>query len=100
MKTLIVILALLSSAAFAAPFDKGDAKAGKAIVDKQCSGCHAARFNGDANRIYTRPDHRIKSASSLAQQITTCNANLGNALFPEDELNIGAYLNSAFYKFK
>jgi len=100
MKTLIAILALLSTSAFAAPFDKGDAKAGKAIHDKQCTVCHAARFNGDPNKIYTRADHHIKSASGLAQQITACNANLGNNLFPEDEQNLGAYLNSAFYKFK
>jgi len=100
MKTLIALLALCATSAFAAPFDKGDAKAGKALLDKQCSACHAARFNGDANKIYTRANRRVKSAASLAQMITTCNANLGNTLFPEDELNIGAYLNGAFYKFK
>jgi cytochrome c5 len=100
MKTLIAILALLSASAFAAPFDKGDAKAGKALLDRQCSGCHAARFDGDPYKIFTRADRRVKSASGLAQMITNCNANLGNSLFPEDELNLGAYLNSAFYKFK
>ena len=100
MKTLIAILALLSAPAFAAPFDKGDAKAGKALHDKQCNACHTARFDGDAGKIYTRADRRVKNASSLAQMITTCNANLGNSLFPEDELNLGAHLNSAFYKFK
>ena len=100
MKTLIAILALLSAPALATPFDKGDAKAGKAIVDQQCTACHASMFNGDASKIFTRADHRIKSASGLAQQITACNANLGNKLLPEDELNIGAYLNHSFYKFK
>lgn len=100
MKNLIAVLALFSASAFAAPFDKGDAKAGKVTHDKQCAGCHAARFNGDAGKIYTRADHRVKSPASLAQMITTCNANLGNNLFPEDELNLGAHLNGAFYKFK
>ena len=100
MKTLIAILALLSSTAFATPFDKGDAKAGKALLAQQCDGCHAARFDGNPDKIYTRSNHRVKSASGLAQQITTCNANLGNKLFPEDELNLGAYLNHTFYKFK
>jgi cytochrome c5 len=100
MKTLIAILTLLSAPAYAASFDKGDAKAGKAILETQCNACHAARFNGNANKIYTRADRRVKSASGLAQMITTCNANLGNNLFPEDEQNLGAYLNSAFYKFK
>jgi cytochrome c5 len=100
MKTLFALFALVSVSAFAAPFDKGDAKAGKALHDQQCSACHAARFQGDAGKIYTRADRRVKNASGLAQMITACNANLGNNLFPEDELNLGAHLNATFYKFK
>jgi hypothetical protein len=42
----------------------------------------------------------VKNASGLAQQITTCNAMLGNNLFPEDELHLAAYLNGQYYKFK
>ena len=100
-KTLFAAAAcLLSTPAFAAPFAGGDAKAGKAIHDKQCVSCHAARFGGDGSKIYTRADRGMKNAGQLAQQITTCNANLGNNLFPEDEKNIGAYLNQQFYKFK
>jgi mono/diheme cytochrome c family protein len=100
MKTTLLILALAATPAFAAPFAKGDVKAGKALVKAQCSGCHISRFGGDGSKIYTRPDHRIRSASALAQQITTCNASLGNNLFPEDELNIAAFLNQTYYKFK
>ncbi len=91
---------LLSAPALAAPFAGGSASAGKAIHDKQCVACHAARFGGDGSKIYTRTERRIKDAGQLAQQITTCNANLGNTLFPEDERNIGAYLNQQFYRFK
>ncbi len=100
MKYLVLILTLAATPVLANPFAKGDVKAGKAIVDAQCTSCHVSRFGGDGSAIYTRPDHRIKSASALAQQITGCNANLGNNLFPEDELNIGAYLNQTYYKFK
>ncbi|MDO9224799.1 MAG: cytochrome c [Pseudomonadota bacterium] len=100
MKTLFALLAMISISASAAPFDKGDAKAGKALHDKQCNACHAARFSGDANKIYTRADRRVKNTSGLAQMITACNANLGNNLFPEDELNLAAHLNTTFYKFK
>lgn len=100
MKHALLILTLIASPAFATPFAKGDAKAGKEIVETQCTSCHAARFGGDGGKIYTRADHKMKNASQLAQQITTCNANLGNNLFPEDELNIGAYLNQTYYKFK
>ena len=99
-KFITIALALLTPLALAAPFEKGDAKQGKAIHDKQCEGCHAGKFGGDGGKIYTRADHRIKSASALAQQITTCNAMLGNNLFPEDELHLAAYLNGQYYKFK
>ncbi len=93
-------LALSPLLANAAPFAKGDAKAGKALHEQQCDGCHAARFGGDPAKIYTRSDRKMKNASQLAQRITACNANLGNNLFPEDELNLGAHLNGTFYKFK
>lgn len=105
MKTLTITLALsatalLTNPASAAPFDKGNAQEGKATHEKQCVGCHIGRFGGDGSKIYTRSDRRVKSAASLAQQITTCNAMLGNNLFPEDELHLAAYLNNQFYKFK
>ena len=93
-------LAISAPLALAAPFDKGDAKQGKATHDKQCVGCHISKFGGDGSKIYTRADRRVKSASALAQQITTCNAMLGNNLFPEDELHLAAYLNCQYYKFK
>jgi len=98
--TAILMLLLLNPLANAAPFDKGNAAVGKTLHEKQCAGCHIGRFGGDGSKIYTRADHRVKSASSLAQQITTCNTNLGNNLFPEDEANLGAYLNKTYYKFK
>jgi mono/diheme cytochrome c family protein len=97
---LSVPLFALALNAQAAPFANGDAAAGKTLHAKQCAGCHAARFGGDGSKIYTRPDRRSKTPSALAQMITTCNANLGNNLFPEDEANLGAFLNNAYYKFK
>jgi cytochrome c2 len=98
--TLAHALVLITPLALAAPFDKGDAKQGKTTHDKQCVGCHIAKFGGDGSKIYTRADRRVKSASGLSQQITTCNSMLGNQLFPEDELHLSAYLNGQFYKFK
>lgn len=102
MKRIVpILLALLSVPAVqAAPFAGADAQAGAALHAKQCAGCHVGRFGGDGSKIYTRPDHRVKSASALEQQITTCTTNLGLDLFPEDENNLGAYLNQHYYKFK
>ncbi len=104
MKNLSLILAIAAASVLATPafaaFDKGDPNAGKATHDKQCAGCHISKVGGDGSKMYTRADRRVKSASALAQQVTTCNSMLGNQLFPEDELHLSAYLNSQFYKFK
>lgn len=102
MKQGLITLALaaLPLACTAAPFAKGDAVAGKDAHDGNCSSCHTARFGGDGSKMYTRSDRKVGSAAQLAQRITTCNANLGNSLFPEDELNVGAFLNGRYYKFK
>jgi mono/diheme cytochrome c family protein len=105
MKTLAIAIAfaaapLLSAPTLAGPFDKGNIEEGKATHEEKCNGCHAAKFGGDGTKIYTRADRRVKTPSGLSQMITTCNAMLGNNLFPEDELHLAAYLNNQFYKFK
>lgn len=98
--SLILTLSALPLTLSAAPFDKGDAKKGEELHKKLCVSCHAARFGGDGSKIYTRPDRRVKSAEGLKQQIAVCNTMLSTQLFPEDEANLGAYLNANFYKFK
>lgn len=103
MKRTLLLLATLPFAlpsVQAAPFAKGDVAAGAKLHAEQCNACHAARFHDDGSGIYTRKDRKAKNAASLAGWITTCNANLGNHLFPEDELNLAAYLNQKYYKFK
>jgi len=101
----IVVLALLAAIADVhgqqtpAPFAAGDPKAGKAIAERDCVSCHAQQFAGDADRIYTRPDHRVKSPQKLLAQVQACNTNLGKSYFPEEEEHIAAYLNAAFYHF-
>ncbi len=97
---LLLVLTMLAGAAQAAPFADGKPAHGKALHAKDCAGCHANRYGGDGSIMYTRQDHTIKNPSSLAQRISTCNANLGNKLFPEDEADIGAYLNQTYYKFR
>jgi len=84
----------------ATPFDKGDAQKGKALVDKQCVACHVSMFKGDGSSVYTRADRKVKTASQLAARISGCNTNTGAGWFPEDEADVGAYLNKTYYKFK
>jgi mono/diheme cytochrome c family protein len=73
--------------------------AGKALVDKDCVGCHAQRFGGDPDRMYLRPDRRVKTPAQLLAQVQACNTNLGKGYFPEEEEHIAMYLNLEFYKF-
>ena len=107
MPRLVAVFALLAALAAStalaqkqpAPFATGDAKAGKAIVDRDCVSCHAAKFAGDPDRMYTRPDHRVKTPAKLLAQVQACNTNLAKGYFPEEEEHIAAYLNMQFYKF-
>lgn len=102
MKTMTALLALamLATTVHATPFAKGDPRIGKALHDKACISCHASMFGGDGSGIYTRADRKITNAKQLAARIAACNANTGTGWFPEDELNVAAYLNQQYYKFK
>src|ERR1051325_8373423 len=65
-----IVLVLATSLAHAAdPFPQGDPAAGKALVEKNCVSCHASMVGGDGSKIYTRPDHKVKTASALLAQV-------------------------------
>lgn len=91
---------LLSGSAHAEPFAGGDAKKGKALADKQCVSCHVQMFGGDGSGVYTRAERKVKTDKQLAARVSACNANTNAGWFPEDELNVAAYLNKAYYHFK
>lgn len=91
--SLALLVFSISEPLYADPFPHGDPKAGQALHDKSCMTCHGTE-------VYSRPDHKIKNASQLAARISGCNANTGAGWFPEDEQNVGAYLNQTFYHFK
>ena len=88
-----------ASAAPPAPFARGDASAGKAIVERDCVACHVRQFDGDADRIYLRPDHRVKTPAQLLAQVSYCNTQLKTQYFPDEEEHIAAYLNERYYHF-
>ena len=102
---LLIVLALGSTAGIAlaqgqpAPFAAGNTQLGRTIVDRDCVGCHAQRFAGDADQIYRRPERRVQTPAQLLAQVQACNVNLGKGYFPEEEEHIAAYLNLEFYKF-
>jgi len=97
--TLYCVSALVFAQAQPAPFAAGKAPAGREIVDRDCVGCHAQMFSGDADQIYRRVERRVKTPAQLLAQVQACNVNLGKGYFPEEEEHIAAYLNLEFYKF-
>ncbi len=92
----LAALLFAAGTALAAP----DAKQGKVLHDKLCTGCHVRLVGGDGSEIYTRKERAIRDKTALAQRISFCSSQVNAGLFPEDEANIAAYLNERFYKFK
>ena len=104
MKTtlLLFLLATVATGVHAQnsdPLAGADPAAGRALVQKDCVGCHEKRF-GDAATIYTRADRRVHNAAQLLAQVQVCSTQLSTNYFPEDEANVAAYLNQQYYKFK
>jgi hypothetical protein len=77
----------------------GDSKLGAPLVQRDCMACHARAFDGDAARIYVRPERKVKTPAQLAAQISYCNTQLGAGYFPDEEEHIAAYLNEQYYHF-
>lgn len=96
--TALLLFAAIPAAAD--PFANGDAKLGEKLEQKSCRGCHVSMFGGDGSKVYTRPNRIVKTPQQLLSRIDTCNANTDAGLFPEDEVNIAAFLNQHYYKFK
>ena len=102
MHKLIIFILLSSSMNLAyaeSPFAQGDAKLGKAMVEKNCISCHAAKFGADGSSIYTREDRKVNTSSQLLTQIRNCNTMLGLKWFEDEELHVANYLNQTYYKF-
>jgi hypothetical protein len=98
-KLFIFCLLFISSSSYADPFNKADAIAGKALVDKNCISCHAQSFGGDGSAIYTREYRKIKTSKGLVAQVRNCNTMIGLKWFEDEELNAASYLNKTYYKF-
>lgn len=101
MRYLLLCSAIFAATSvYAAPFEKGDSNKGKVLAEKQCVACHVSMFKGDGSGVYTRADRKVKTAQQLGARVAACNANTGAGWFPEDEVDVSAYLNKRFYQFK
>jgi len=91
---LLLLLAIPACAAAA------DAAEGKRLVEaNRCENCHHNVTMGGAKAVYLRKDRRVTTMEKLVSQVSVCNSQLKQQLFPEDEEHIVAYLNQAYYHF-
>ena len=82
-------------------FASADANAGKAMhVQNNCAACHQQLTEKNEAAFYTRADRKVSTQEKLVAQVAACSTQLKLNLFPEDELNIAAYLNREYYKLK
>jgi cytochrome c553 len=98
-----IVATWLAPAVAAGPSEalkNADATQGEALVARDCVACHARRFDGEADRIYTRVDRRVRNPAQLMAQIRYCNTELGIGYFPDEEEHVAAYLNQRYYHFQ
>ncbi len=100
-KYLFLMLFAATSTIQAAPFANGHADNGKKLFTKfECSGCHEGKVGGDGSAIFTRPNHKVRSADDLIPQIKFCSGLVGANLTAQEEQDLAAHLNQTYYKFK
>ncbi len=57
-------------------------------------------MGGDGNTIFTRPNRKVTNQQQLSAQIEVCTKNVGADLSAQEKIDLAAYLNQNFYKFK
>jgi hypothetical protein len=104
LTTLLLPLLYVATAAITAqadPFAGGNAQAGKKLFDEYtCNRCHKAIMGGDGSKIFTRINHKVTNPQQLVAQLHICGGNVGLDVTPQQEQDLGAYLNQNYYHFK
>jgi hypothetical protein len=78
----------------------GDPAKGKELVSSaKCETCHDNKVMGAPGAIYQRKDRKVTDYAKLRSQVSLCTTQLGLPLFPDDEEDIVAWLNQAWYRF-
>lgn len=100
-----LLAGLLATSAYAQSnerlFSTANPAAGKALhAEHHCAACHQQRSEKNEAAFYTRAERKIASQEKLIAQVAACSAQLNLGLFPEDEVNIAAFLNRDYYKLK
>jgi mono/diheme cytochrome c family protein len=61
--------------------------------ESRCLECHSVN-------VFTREDRKVKTLAGLESKVRQCDASLSTNWFDDQILDVVAYLNSAYYKFK
>lgn len=61
--------------------------------ESRCLECHGVD-------IFTSKDRKVKDLAGLESKVRKCDANLSTNWFDDQILDVVAYLNSTYYKFK
>ena len=78
-----------------------DVANGERLHDEKCVACHAEKaVFGQADIFYLKKDRKVNKPQDIKRMISLCNTELRLDLFPEDEQDIAAFLNSRYYQFK
>jgi len=99
---ILALAAALTMAPFARGADAllpGDPARGDQLYAAKCAGCHASMFGGDGSKIFTRPDHKVRTVEGLMGQVDACEKNLGLSLSRDDINDLVSYLNQHYYHF-
>lgn len=78
----------------------GNAASGKKLHEAHCISCHAARFEGKWETMYTRPERKKKSLEELRGMVLFCDNQVGTGWFDNEIDDVTAYLNETFYHYK
>jgi len=70
-----------------------------ALHQSKCSGCHADRFGGDADAIYTRSNRKVTSLTKLKGQVGFCAQMIGAQWFEDEIDSVTNFLNKKYYHF-
>ncbi len=94
MTTFLVIAGLLLSTASSVAFAEGNIANGKKLfTGSKCNQCHTSS-------VFTKPDRKVTSLPKLEKQVRLCDSNLNTNWFDDEIIDVTAYLNKQYYKFK
>ncbi|MBS4098629.1 MAG: hypothetical protein KGZ83_17540 [Sulfuricella sp.] len=86
------VVALLAGCTDTPSVNKGDPLRGE-TVHKVCLDCHGTE-------LYASPQRKIKTLKSLRSEVARWGDYYSPAFTAQDDEDVVAYLNSAFYKFR